>query len=241
MTTTIKSPAQLSQDVIEANYGVGTDWEEPNEYGEAGFTRAQAESDISADDVRKLIEDAIAADRRQMTTPLPTKDQILAELTRTAMEDPDTGWLSNLAAAGLEYDEADESITVGHEGTIDVGHIAGVIEHLQNDPVPEDCLLVQFATNTEYVSGDWEGSEPGGYVTSLGDPVILGHNINESELAGLYFEIEAGTLGESDVYSDFEKKVEELTENAGMAIRDKAAVNRHEWLQFDKAGPDAEP
>ena len=241
MTAAIKTPEQLSQDVIEANYGIGTDWEEPNTYGEAGFTRAQAESDISADDVRKLIEDAIAADRRQMTTPVPTKDQILAELTRTAMEDPDTGWLSNLAAAGLEYDEADESIAVGHEGTIDVGHIAGVIEHLQDNPVPDGHILVQFATDTEYVAGDWEGSEPGGYVTSLGDPVILGHNINESDLAGLYFEIEAGTLGESDVYADFEKKLGELGEDAAMAIRDKAAINRHEWLQFDKAAPDVEP
>lgn len=241
MTAAIKTPEQLSQDVIEANYGVGTDWEEPNTYGEAGFTRAQAESDISADDVRKLIEDAITADRRQMTMPAPTKDQIRAELVHTAIADAETGWLSDMEGAGLEYDEGQQTIYVGHEGGIDVGHIAGIVEHLQKTSVPNGHILVQFATDTEYVAGDWEGSEPGGHVTSLVRPTIIAHNLDADIRAGLYFEIEAGTLGESDVYSDFEKKLGELGEDAAMAIRDKAAINRHEWLQFDKAAPDVEP
>ena len=62
---TIKTPEQIAREVIERNYGLGTDWEEPNEYGEGGFTRAQAESDIDADDIRALIEQGIAADREQ--------------------------------------------------------------------------------------------------------------------------------------------------------------------------------
>ncbi|HAN25824.1 MAG: hypothetical protein CMH36_10000 [Microbacterium sp.] len=62
---TIKTPEQIAREVIERNYGLGTDWEEPNEYGEEGFTRAQAESDIDADDIRALIEQGIAADREQ--------------------------------------------------------------------------------------------------------------------------------------------------------------------------------
>lgn len=57
------------------------------------------------------------------------------------------------------------------------------------------------------------------------------------DLAGLYFEIEAGTIGESDVYSDLEKQIEQLGEDTAMAIRDKAAVNRHEWLQPHQPDP----
>lgn len=61
----MRTPEQISHDVIDANYGIGTDWEEPNPFGEEGFTRAQAESDINADDIRELIEEAIRADRAQ--------------------------------------------------------------------------------------------------------------------------------------------------------------------------------
>lgn len=61
----MKTPEQIGREVIEANYGIGTEWEEPNQYGEEGFTRAQVESDIDADDVRLLIEQGINADREQ--------------------------------------------------------------------------------------------------------------------------------------------------------------------------------
>lgn len=67
---TLKSPEQLGREAIEKNYGVGSDWEEPNQYGEEGFTRAQAESDIDADEIRGLIEQAIVADRMQIKTAL---------------------------------------------------------------------------------------------------------------------------------------------------------------------------
>ncbi len=62
---TIKPPEQISREVIDAHYGIGTEWEEPNQFGEEGFTRAQAESDIEADDIRLLIEQAINTDRAQ--------------------------------------------------------------------------------------------------------------------------------------------------------------------------------
>lgn len=67
---TLKSPEQLGREAIEKNYGVGSDWEEPNQYGEEGFTRAQAESDIDADEIRGLIEEAITADRAQLRAAL---------------------------------------------------------------------------------------------------------------------------------------------------------------------------
>jgi hypothetical protein len=61
----VKTAEQIGREVIEANYGIGSPWEEPNAYGEEGFTRAQAESDIGADEIRGLIVAAIEADRAQ--------------------------------------------------------------------------------------------------------------------------------------------------------------------------------
>jgi len=55
----------IGREVIDRHYGIGTEWEEPNEYGEEGFTRAQAETEIEADDIRLLIEEGIREDRRQ--------------------------------------------------------------------------------------------------------------------------------------------------------------------------------
>lgn len=34
-------------------------------------------------------------------------------------------------------------------------------------------------------------------------------------------------------YDDFAKRIEALGEDAAMAVRDKAAANRHEGLQFE--------
>lgn len=59
----MKSSELIAREVIEANYGLDTAWEEPNEHGEAGFTRAQAESDIDSDEIRALIEQGIERDR----------------------------------------------------------------------------------------------------------------------------------------------------------------------------------
>jgi hypothetical protein len=61
----MKNPEQISRDVLETNYGIGTDWEEPNVHGELGFTRAQVETDIDADDIGLLIQQGINADRAQ--------------------------------------------------------------------------------------------------------------------------------------------------------------------------------
>lgn len=63
--TQIKTPDEIAREVIEKNYGIGSPWEEPNDFGEEGFTRAQAESDIDADDIRGLIEQAIATEQAQ--------------------------------------------------------------------------------------------------------------------------------------------------------------------------------
>lgn len=61
----MKTPEQIRREVMDAAYGIGTQWEEPNDDGEAGFDRAQAESDIDADEIGQLIEQAIRIDRAQ--------------------------------------------------------------------------------------------------------------------------------------------------------------------------------
>lgn len=63
----MKTPEQIRREVMDAVYGIGTEWEEPNEHGEEGFTRALIESDIDADDIGALIERAIEIDRAQRT------------------------------------------------------------------------------------------------------------------------------------------------------------------------------
>ena len=60
-----KNPMLLAREAMDRVYGIGTDWEEPNEHGEEGFTRAQAESDIDADEILAVIVSAIEADRAQ--------------------------------------------------------------------------------------------------------------------------------------------------------------------------------
>lgn len=70
MTSHLKTPNQLGREVIDAHYGIGSDWEEPNEHGEEGFTRAQAESDIDTGDIHDLIAEAVEADREQIRQAL---------------------------------------------------------------------------------------------------------------------------------------------------------------------------
>lgn len=66
----MKTPEQIGREVIDAHFGIGTVWEEPNEHGEEGFTRAQAETDIDADDIRGLIEEGIRLSREQIRVAL---------------------------------------------------------------------------------------------------------------------------------------------------------------------------
>lgn len=74
--TPLKTPEQLAREAIDHKYGLGTRWEQPDEEGREGFARAQAEAfadtgeHIEADEIRRLIEFAIAADRRQIAQAL---------------------------------------------------------------------------------------------------------------------------------------------------------------------------
>ncbi|QEP06155.1 hypothetical protein [Glutamicibacter sp. ZJUTW] len=59
------------------------------------------------------------------------RESIISELKYEALEDPETGWLSDLASRDLEWEERDEVIVFGEwEGSIDVGHLAGIVESI---------------------------------------------------------------------------------------------------------------
>ncbi|GAA0200294.1 hypothetical protein [Glutamicibacter creatinolyticus] len=57
--------------------------------------------------------------------------EIIATLKREALTTPEEGWVSDLGSWDLEWSEFDEAIVLGHhEGSIDVGHLAGIVEKL---------------------------------------------------------------------------------------------------------------
>lgn len=57
-------------------------------------------------------------------------EEILKTLVTTALEDPETGWLSDLSCYGLEYDDSEMVILCGHEGSVDVGHLAEIVFYI---------------------------------------------------------------------------------------------------------------
>lgn len=119
---------------------------------------------------------------------------------------------------------------VSHTGPANDARLAELIE---SSLVLRNHLLVDFEVGTEHEPADWEGSQPAYDYSFMTNPQILAHDLDDADRAGLYFEAEAGMLGESDVYSDLSKRIEDLGKDAAMVIRDKATVNRHEWLQLD--------
>lgn len=66
----MRTPAEISDAVMDANYGAGSDWEEPNRYDESGFTRAQAESDIDRDEISGLIVQGVEKAREELRSAL---------------------------------------------------------------------------------------------------------------------------------------------------------------------------
>lgn len=59
------SAEQIAERVLDAHYGDDSDWAEENHFGERGFTRAQAESDIDRSDIAALITEAVTIDRTE--------------------------------------------------------------------------------------------------------------------------------------------------------------------------------
>lgn len=58
-----------------------------------------------------------------------TREAIVEQLKREALEDPETGWLSDLARRGLRWEERNEAIIIdAWYGSVDIGHLAEVVE-----------------------------------------------------------------------------------------------------------------
>lgn len=60
----LKTPMRLAQETMLLHYGPRSRWHEPNQHGEQGFTRAQAELDIRSEDIEQLIAYGIELDRK---------------------------------------------------------------------------------------------------------------------------------------------------------------------------------
>ncbi|MGI8306986.1 hypothetical protein [Saccharopolyspora hattusasensis] len=105
-------------------------------------------------------------------------------------------------------------------------------ELLEATLVPEHHVLVDFEAVTDSES-DWELGYTAEY-TDLVHPEILGHRLSETDLAHLYFQIEAvGGLGESGAYRDLDKQIEELGEGPAEALRTRARTQRSGFLELD--------
>lgn len=57
---------------------------------------------------------------------------------REALDVPETGWLSDLSHTYLSWNDREESIMVGSEGSVDVGHIVGLIQHVLTHGDPNE-------------------------------------------------------------------------------------------------------
>lgn len=60
------------------------------------------------------------------------RESIISELKYEALDEPETGWLSDLARRDLVWEERDEIIAIGDDwfGSVDVGHLAGIVESI---------------------------------------------------------------------------------------------------------------
>lgn len=69
-----------------------------------------------------------------------TEEQIREILVSEALDHRAIGWLSDMAAFDLEYDEISQEIIVDGIGSIDIGHLAAIILDIRDghfDPVTE--------------------------------------------------------------------------------------------------------
>lgn len=103
-----------AHEVLDDHYGVGTSWEEPNEHGEAGFTRAQVETIIDSDDIATLIAEGITRDRAKRATALPVTPTAPAAEVIHGIAVPDDArfarfgkYVAAILGANLEWDGGD--------------------------------------------------------------------------------------------------------------------------------------
>lgn len=138
-------------------------------------------------------------------------------------------------AVGWRFDgrriEPQQGIDVftSHSGPANDERLA---ELLESALVPEHRVLVTFEAVTDSES-DWELSYSAEF-TDLARPEILGHRLDDHDLAHLYFQIEAvGGLGESDAYGDLDKLIQQLGEGPAEALRTRARTAHPALFELD--------
>lgn len=62
-----------------------------------------------------------------------TFDAIVETLRAEALDDRDTGWLSDLSRYDLRYDAKSRVISLSNLGSIDLGHLAEIVERLAHE------------------------------------------------------------------------------------------------------------
>ncbi|MUU73450.1 hypothetical protein [Pseudarthrobacter sp. GA104] len=135
------------------------------------------------------------------------------------------GWTSH----DVSYTPQDNQVFTSHHGPANDEKLA---ELLEASLVPENAILVSFeaVTGTE---SDWELGYSSTY-TDLADPKLLSHNLDNTALAHLYFQIEAvGGLGESDAYGDLDKLIQQLGEGPAEALRAQADTAHPALFELD--------
>lgn len=81
----------------------------------------------------KIIEKHISSQPKTIS-----REQWVEVLKKEALSDPKHGWLSDLGKWDLEWSDLDESIVLGyHEGSIDIGHLVGIIQHVLENGIPD--------------------------------------------------------------------------------------------------------
>jgi len=62
-----------------------------------------------------------------------TYEDIVEELRSQALDERDTGWLSDMGDFDLDFDHRNVVIEVNGHGSIDLGHLAGIVLSLLED------------------------------------------------------------------------------------------------------------
>lgn len=104
-----------------------------------------------------------------------------------------------------------------HSGPANDAKLTRLIEEAL---VPERHMLVSFEAVTESES-DWESGIDASW-TELGNPTILAHNMDESDLAGLYYQVESeGSTHNFEAFDDLDQQIEALGQEPARRAREK--------------------
>lgn len=68
-----------------------------------------------------------------------SREEWIEIFKREALEESEVGWLSDLGNWELSWSDFDEAVVLGHhEGSVDVAHIVGLIQHVLKHGDPNE-------------------------------------------------------------------------------------------------------